>query len=461
MPATDSSNLHAARPVFRWGDLSVLAADRAVDVPLDALLRDGGLHSVYQPFVDLDTGSVLAHEALLRGPAGTPWESPIVLLGSARSSGRLVDLERASLRTSIADASRMSLGRPTTLFVNVEPTTLTDNLEVILEEVASRSANVQVVVEITERALAVDLAGILAGAERLRAAGCAIALDDVGVEPESLAFIPLLRPEVVKLDLALLRSVSDVATLTVAGAVRAYAEESGAEVVAEGVESAADLTRARVLGATLGQGWLWGRGNREIGPTTFRPERFTPRPLGAVLHSSPCQLLEKVRQVRRAPKSLLLPLSLSLEQMALQARVPPVLLAGFEHAKFFTPATVRRYTELAVRLPFVCALGRDMPAVPAPGVRGAALSPQDPLATEWTVVVLGAHKAAALIARDLGHDGDDGDREFEFVVSYDRTLVTAAAHSLIGRLAPATVTPHPLPIQRTSSASKTRTARRV
>ncbi|MBC7551955.1 MAG: EAL domain-containing protein [Cellulomonas sp.] len=413
---------------------AVSPAYRALDVPLGALLRDGGLHSVYQPVVDLDTGSVLAHEALLRGPAGTAWETPMVLLEAARSSGRLVDLERASLRASIADASKMSPGRPTTLFVNVEPSTLTADLDVIVQEVDRRAGNVQVVVEITERALAADLAGVLAGTERLRAAGCAIALDDVGVEPESLAFIPLLRPEVVKLDLALLRSVSDVDTLTVAGAVRAYAEESGAEVVAEGVETAADLTRARVLGATLGQGWFWGRGERSIGPTTFRPERFAAKPIGPALNASPYQLLARTRRVRRAPKKLLLPLSQTIEMMSLQARVPPVLLAGFEQAKFFTPATARRYTELGARLPFVLALGVDMPAVPAPRVRGAALSAQDPLATEWTVVVLGAHKAAAVIARDLGDDGPDSDREFEFIVSYDRTLVTAAAHSLIGRL---------------------------
>ena len=67
-------------------------------------------------------------------------------------------------------------------------------------------------------------------------------------------------------------------------------------------------------------------------------------------------------------------------------------------------------------------------------MRGAALSVQDPLASEWTVVVLGAHTCAALMARDLGDTGADGDRQFEFVVTYDRTLVTAAAHSLIGRL---------------------------
>jgi EAL domain-containing protein (putative c-di-GMP-specific phosphodiesterase class I) len=111
-----------------------------------------------------------------------------------------------------------------TLFVNLEPSTLTGSPDVVIDALAHCPSNVQVVVEITERALAADVAGVLSGAEKLRAAGCAIALDDVGVEPESLAFIPLLRPEIVKLDLGLLRSVSDLATVSVAGAVRAYAE---------------------------------------------------------------------------------------------------------------------------------------------------------------------------------------------------------------------------------------------
>jgi len=408
----------------------------ALDVPLDDLFRDRALYCAFQPFVDLDTGAVVAHEALLRGPAGSPWESPMVLLDAARATDRLVELETCSLRTSLVDAARLSAAQPVTLFVNVEPSTLTVHPEVILDALAHRAPHVQVVVEITERALADDLAGVLAGAELLRAAGCAIALDDVGVEPESLAFIPLLRPEVVKLDLALLRTVSDQATLTVAGAVRAYAEASGAEVVAEGIERPGDLTRALVLGATLGQGWLWGRGERRLEPSTSRPERFAARPIGPNLRGTPYDLIGAERRVRRAPKRLLLPLSKTMELMALQSRVPPVLLAGFEHARFFSPATARRYAELAGRLPFVGALGVDMPSTPAPGVRGTALSPADPLAAEWTVVVLGAHKAAALMARDLGDTGLEDDREFEFVVTYDRALVTAAAHSLVGRLRP-------------------------
>ena len=192
-----------------------------------------------------------------------------------------------------------------TLFVNLEPTTLTRRLDVVLEALTSRAAHVQVVVEITERALAEDLAAVLSGAEQLRADGCAIALDDVGVHPESLAFIPLLRPEVVKLDLKLLRTVKDPATVVVAGAVRAYAEQAGAEVVAKGIETNDDLTRALVLGATLGQGWLWSRGECDFTPSTFRPERFTGRPIGAALRATPYELIGAGRNIRQAPKHLL------------------------------------------------------------------------------------------------------------------------------------------------------------
>ena len=400
---------------------------------LDDVLRGGGLHCIFQPFVDLATGSVLAFEALLRGPAATSWESPLVLLNAARATGRLADVERASLQASLADAARFSVRRAVTLFVNVEPSTLTQRLDVVLEALAGRPSHVQVVVEITERALAADLAGVLSAAERLRAVGCAIALDDVGAEPESLALIPLLRPEVVKLDLQLLRTVKDLATVAVAGAVRAYAEQAGAEVVAEGIETAQDLTRALVLGATLGQGWLWGRGERRFVPSVFRPERFAAQAIGPALLATPYEMIGGHRRVRHAPKHLLIPLSKTLELMASQATVLPVLFAAFAHARYFRPSTVKDFTELAQRLPFVGALGVDMPASPAPGVRGTALSIEDPLASEWTVVVLGAHTAAALVARDLGDTGADEDREFEFVVSYDRSLVTAAAHSLVGR----------------------------
>ncbi|MGV8966377.1 MAG: EAL domain-containing protein [Cellulomonas sp.] len=399
---------------------------------LDQLLREGTVHCVYTSLVDLDTRTVVAHEALLRGLTGSPWREPLALLAAARSTDRLAELERESLRASLADASRTLPGRPLTVFVNVEPHTLTTSPEVIVDAVSGRADHVRVVVEVTERGLADDLAGVLAGAELLRAAGCAIALD---VRPESLTFVPLVRPEVVRLHLGLLRRISDGTTLTIAGAVRAYAETSGAEVVVEGIETEEDLTRALTLGATLGQGPLWGPVARALGPAHVDPQRFAARATRTGGCRTPFELAAHAKGVRRAPKRLLLPISRTLELMALDLRVPPVLLAGFEHARFFGPATARRYAELAHRLAFVCAYGVEMPRTPAPGVRGQALSPADPLASEWTIVVLGAHRAAALVARDVGDHVADADRTFDFVVTYDRPLVVAAAQCLVARLA--------------------------
>lgn len=401
----------------------------------DDVLRTGALHSVYQPLVDLGTGDVLGHEALLRGPAGTAWASPLTLLEDARAAGRLVELERASITAALTGAGPVTGTAPRTLFVNVEPQTLTQHLEPVLELLDARPRGLQVVLEITERALAADPARILAAADRLRAAGCAIALDDVGARPASLAFVPLLRPEVVKLDLGLLRTLEDPQTVVVAGAVRDYAESSGAEVVAEGVEDAADLTRALVLGATLGQGWYWGRPGPVPGPAVAAPDRFAAHaPVPTQHRTTPFDLASAVRPVHRAPKRLLVPLSTTLELAARHTLVPPMVLSCFQHERYVTPSTARRYSELAQRLPFVAALGERMPAEPAPGVRGWALDSRDPLVEEWTVLVLGAHAASALVARAAGDADVDGDRPFDMVVTHDRGLVTAAARAVVRRL---------------------------
>lgn len=416
--------------------ISARAPVTPVDVTIADLIRSGGLGRIYQPLIDLETGDVVGHEALLRGPAGTPWRSPLMLLAAAREHGLLVDLERQSLRESMADVARQAGGAAVTLFVNVEPSTLTESIDTVLEALDGRPRTVRVVVEITERALVADPAGVIAGAARLRAAGCAIALDDVGVEPESLAFIPLLRPEVVKLDLGLLRTADDPRTITVAGAVRAYAEESGADVVAEGIETADDLTRALVLGATIGQGWWWGQGSATLGPCSPASERFSPVPDAISGAATPWDLVDGSRSLRRAPKRLLLPVSKTLEIAAQEARVPPLMVSCFQHARFYAGRTAQRYASLADRLPLVGGLGAGVPAAPTGDVRWSSLATDDPLTREWTVVTLGAHEAYALVARDAGSDGVDEDREFTFLVTHDRALVTSIAHVLVRRISP-------------------------
>ena len=97
------------------------AAPPAVAGPLAQLLRRGGVRSLYQPIVDLDTGHPVAYEALARGPQGSPLESPGALFGAAHELGIVAELDRACRSAAIEGALAARLPPPQALFVNVEP----------------------------------------------------------------------------------------------------------------------------------------------------------------------------------------------------------------------------------------------------------------------------------------------------------------------------------------------------
>ena len=69
-------------------------------------------------------------------------------------------------------------------------------------------------------------------------------------------------------------------------------------------------------------------------------------------------------------------------------------------------------------------------------IKAQRQDPDDKLRGEWDVIVVGPHVAGALIDRDLGDDGPDGERRFDVVVTYDRELLLTAARALMARIAP-------------------------
>jgi DICT domain-containing protein len=127
-------------------------------------------------------------------------------------------------------------------------------------------------------------------------------------------------------------------------------------------------------------------------------------------------------------------MSVYLENQAAGLGHHAVVVAAFQHADYFTPASARRYTRLAESAAFVGVLGEGLAATPAPGARGGHLDPADPLRGEWDVAVVGPHFAATLVARDLGDTGPDHTRRFEYLLSYDRDLAVAVARTLMARL---------------------------
>ncbi len=405
-----------------------------------------GVRSHFQPVVDLDHGAVVGFEALARGPEG-PWRTPVALFSEARRLGRLAELDETCRTAALSGARRCGFLSPFTVFVNVEPEALgAVALDGFLSEHGWLTEGLTVVVEITERSLAQRPADLLAAVDRFRSRGWRIALDDVGAEPASLTLMSLLRPDVVKLDLSLVQQNASPRIATLMNAVNAYADRSGALVLAEGIETPEHVEVARSLGATLGQGWFFGQPDaRPTAPVPALPLRFPARAgrRGSLTRVSPFDQLPPGTRLRVARKRLLVELSKHLEQEALRVGETCIVASTLQHEVHYTPATATRYAELAQRVGFVCLLGEGLRRDLVPGLRSETLAPGDPLLGEWDVVVLSPHFAVALLARDLGDSGPDEERRFEFALTYDRDTVVAAAGGLMARLTQETASPRP------------------
>jgi EAL domain-containing protein (putative c-di-GMP-specific phosphodiesterase class I) len=396
----------------------------------DHLLQRSSLRPAYQPIVDLDSQEMVAAEALARWPGiGIAPDEAFQL---ATSQGRLRELDEACRFAAVDDAVAHGLPSGFSLFVNLEPSVL--GPETASRLLAHALGQIELVIEITERALLHRPAELLRAIEELRSAGCAIALDDVGAEPESLALLPFVAPDVVKLDISLVQSRPNSEQAAVLSSVAAYAENSGATILAEGIETEAHLDQALALGATLGQGWFFARPG-PLGDVAQPPTALLRRSPLAATPGTPCQGIYG-SDFRVGRKGLLLSISHHLESKGLTLDIPPVVVGAFQDAERFTPATSIRYAALADRCSLVAALGVGLASEPVPGVRGVALPDDDPLRGEWVVAVVGAHYTGALIARDLGDDGPDRDRRFAFVLTHDRETVMVAARSLLARVEP-------------------------
>ncbi|MGZ6826711.1 MAG: sensor domain-containing phosphodiesterase [Mycobacteriales bacterium] len=395
------------------------------------LLADDGVRVLFQPVVDLTTRRPVGVEALCRGPAGSALELPDVMFAAARDEALVPELDWASRLEALRAALDAGARPPMTLFVNAEPEALLrrppEGFEQLRRQVAR--AGVQVVLEVTEHDLADDPGSLLAALSVVRGWGWALAVDDVGARPASLALLPLLAPEVVKLDLRLVQQHPSVEVAEIVDAVLAHAGRTGALVLAEGIETPEHEQLALAMGATLGQGWLYGHAGplARAGWSRLRLPSLSGPPRG----HTPWSLVRGSLPTRRATKPLLAALSLALERQALAQGSSSFVVAAFQDAGHFTPETAERYTALGWVVPLVLVLGAGMPPQPAPGVRGSALAPDDPLRDEWVLVVLGPHVAAALVAHDLGDPGPQAERRFDYALVHDRSTVLAVAAALL------------------------------
>ncbi len=432
----DGFHVYHARATPTGRDANDDFDPRQASDELERILATHAVTTVFQPIVEIESGSVIGYEALARGPEGSPLQRPDRLFAAAVAAGRVDELDWLCRATAVRAALDAGLGRSAALFLNCEPSSVGTPCPADHAEIWERAvAELDLVLEITERALTDRPAELSREVGGHRAAGRGIALDDIGADVRSLALLPLIEPDVIKLDLRLVQDRPSTDQAAIVSAVAAERERTGASILAEGIENDDHLAVARTLGATLGQGWLWGR----PGPLLTRRGRpWSRRPVAPseLVGRTPYEVIAAERPPAQATKSLLLPMSHHMENRALRIGEGAVVLAAFQDARHFTPHTVRRYEMLARGASLVAALGVGLGEEPVPGVRGAHIEVDDPLVGEWSVIVIGPHFAGALVAQDLGDTGSEPDRRFLFTTAYDRGLVIAAARTLLARIAP-------------------------
>jgi len=209
------------------------------------------LRVAIQPVLELESGTVVGHEALSRFGGRVPtdrWFKAASLYGLGG------ELERVTLTEALTLLS--TLPQHEFLAVNVSPAALSDKQVLALLDAADLS---RVVIEITEHEAVADYAVTRAALGRLRRAGARIAVDDTGAGFASLRHVLMLQPDLIKLDTSLTRGIeTDKRQQALVRAVTQFAAQVGADVLAEGIEEQGQLDALREIGVPLGQGWHLG-----------------------------------------------------------------------------------------------------------------------------------------------------------------------------------------------------------
>lgn len=254
----------AGRRTSRSGDPALklgpaTADDHRVEGVRTALLPDcrpllaspDDLTLVFQPIVDLAAATVAGYQALARFPGSA---GPDVWFAAAAEVGIAAELEALTIHKALAAVR--DLPRDAFLTVSVSPHLL--GSATVQDALASRPDLLRVVVELTEHSPVDDLDALRRQCDELRMRGALIALDDAGSGYSGLQQLAALRPQVVKLDRALV-SDTDPVRVALAEMLGEFAGRIDAWLLAEGIETQAELAAFAKLGVPLAQGWLLGR----------------------------------------------------------------------------------------------------------------------------------------------------------------------------------------------------------
>ncbi len=248
-------------PRHRRGGLAAHRSEWSARIDEVLALRD--LTMLYQPIVHLADGTVAGHEALARPRGFGAADSVEDLFSEAHRTGRIRDIDWLCRRLAISSVPWPAVAPGWALFVNVsavpllDPVHDVDQMLMLLEASGARAG--QIVLEITERELISDLERVRTVLAQYREHGFRFALDDVGEGHSTLELLAAARPEFIKIARSLTMTAPHSSSRAAIRAAVAFAEVSGAAVIAEGIENDYAVGQMIAMGVLLGQGMALGR----------------------------------------------------------------------------------------------------------------------------------------------------------------------------------------------------------
>ena len=221
---------------------------------LRGLLTAGAFEAHFQPIVDLRSGDVVGAEALTRFDDGS---NPASRFGEASALGLGIQLELATLAAAVT-AARAFVPSTAWLSLNVSPELmLSSSFGTVRDVLDLRDRDI--VLELSEQQLVTDYDAVRAA---LRSTGDDVrwSIDDAGSGFASLRHILRLEPAFIKLDRSWVEGVdTDPAKQAMIAGLCHFSQQTGAQLIAEGIETEPECAVLRRLGVTLGQGYLLGR----------------------------------------------------------------------------------------------------------------------------------------------------------------------------------------------------------
>ncbi|MDB5815396.1 MAG: diguanylate phosphodiesterase [Rhodocyclales bacterium] len=221
---------------------------------IETAIQHGGPSIVFQPIYRLEDDRFVGVECLSRFHT-MPQISPHVWFTDAANVGLGQALELCAISKALSALETL----PSDLYlaINTSPATILSNkLAGLFEGIEAE----RIVLEFTEHANAADHDQLLQILKPLRSRGVRISIDDAGAGYASMQNILSVQPDIIKLDIGLTRSIDrDPTRHAIAAALIEFARQTGSSILAEGVETASELTSLRALGAAKAQGYFLSR----------------------------------------------------------------------------------------------------------------------------------------------------------------------------------------------------------